>query len=92
MTQDEQELHLRERRRQVEYILQRAANYKACDQCRSIMPKSIGHCPWCAAYRFNEDVDYVKATAAEMAGTAVPLGAPVVPRIRREKCFRMVDG
>ena len=62
-------------------IADQAEDFKECDQCRSISPKRYGLCPWCRCYRFNEDVETVRATLALMAERPWPLNAGVVPRL-----------
>lgn len=65
----------------LQQILQRAEDFKECDQCRAISPKHNGLCPFCRCYRFKEDVESVRATLKVMAGRPWPLNAGVVPRI-----------
>lgn len=65
-------------------IESQAGDFKECDQCRSILPRTYGLCPWCRSYRFKEDVETVRATLAVMAARPWPLNAGVVPRITWE--------
>ncbi len=65
----------------LQQILQRAEDFKECEQCRAISPKHNGLCPYCRCYRFKEDVETVKATIRVMAGRPWPLNAGVVPRV-----------
>ena len=81
MTALEEKTHLHARLEHIAQIAVHPEAFKACDQCRSLVQKSSAHCPFCAAYRFVEDVEFIRATLEEMAQHAVPVGAPVVPRI-----------
>ena len=90
MTAQDEGLHWQIRREQVAHIARRPEAYKVCDQCRSLASRSVSHCPFCAAYRFIEDIEYIRATLAEMAGRALPLGAPVVPRIQPEPTVTLI--
>ena len=58
-----------------------AADYRECDQCRSIVPKQMGLCPWCHCYRFKEDAETVLGTLREMAKNPYPVTLGVVPRL-----------
>jgi hypothetical protein len=67
--------------RQSARIIASAELYKECEQCRSIVLKKFGLCPWCHCYRFFEDAERIRATAREMDERPFSMGEPVVPRL-----------
>jgi hypothetical protein len=84
MTAQEEQVLFRSRWEHIAYIAERTEMYKACDQCRSLVLRSHAACPFCAAYRFSEDVEYIHATLKEMAEVPMPMSSAVVPRMQTE--------
>jgi len=62
-------------------IADNAADYKECDQCRSILLKDAGICRFCGTYRFKESPEEVRATVGEMTQHAYPVSAGIIPRL-----------
>jgi hypothetical protein len=85
MKAEELEAHFQARLEHIAYISERTGMYKVCDQCRSLVLRSHPACPFCAAYRFSEDVEYIHATLKEAALVPMPLNSPVVPRIKPQR-------
>lgn len=59
--------HLADRARRAEKIIQAAENYKICEGCESIVARNVSTCPSCHGYRFNEDLEQIKAHAGVLA-------------------------
>lgn len=69
------------RRERLAVILGNPTAYKTCSQCRSILSKKMGICPFCAAYRFDEDERTLRVTVAIMRQMPFPSGAGFAPRL-----------
>lgn len=76
--------HMQHRREQLQRLLQVVGSCKECDQCRSIVPRHAGLCPFCATYRFKEDVETVRATLELMSEVPWPRNSGFVPRLACE--------
>ena len=66
MTQEDLDRHIRARQSRIAHVLKKPDQYKVCDQCRGVVPKTMGICPFCATYRFNEEIDYLKETRSHL--------------------------
>jgi len=56
-----------ERQQAAEHIIKNSGHFKVCEACDSIVGKRAAQCPNCQNYRFNEDKEYVKSHAKEIA-------------------------
>ena len=61
------ELHLADRQAKAEKIINQPTGFKVCEGCSSIVVSVEVHCSICHSYRFDDSVDVVKRTAAELA-------------------------
>ncbi len=58
----------KERKDIAKEILDHPQNFKICEVCGAVIPKSEDICPECYAYRFNEDEKEVCDRVIDLAG------------------------
>jgi hypothetical protein len=81
VTPEEQEKHLRLRKKRARDILKEPENFKVCDQCRSISYQRAQTCSICGAYRFLLEPETIVKTAKTMGQSPFPTTSAVVPRL-----------
>jgi len=77
--------HFRSRRELLAEMLTQIHRLKECDQCRSVVMKERGVCPYCGTYRFIEDEERVAETIQVMGQMPWPRAVGVVPRLPASK-------
>lgn len=76
--------HVSWRMQMLQRLIDNLDSIKECDQCRAIVLKTTGMCPFCATYRFKEDAKRIRATLRVMGEVPWPRNAGFVPRLACE--------